>query len=144
MKELDGPNVALAIFRGADTDGEAAKKATRWIELPTGFSDNALAGKQQRLKIETAEDAQTDYSRAAEVVVNRAIVRTLARVAEMKQSSGPMNADAYDALRARPPIVALETANAGHGAAVPRGVAQSVPGIMKPVWLAKRAPRPYV
>jgi ABC-type Na+ efflux pump permease subunit len=129
-KELDGPNVALAILRGADVGGEAAKKATRWIELPAGFTDNALAGKQQRLKIATGEDANPDYSRAAEVVVTRAIVRTLARVAEMKQSSGSMSADAYDTLRARPPIVALETGNAGRGTAVPRGVAQSVPGIM--------------
>ena len=129
-KELDGPNVALAIVRGADVSGEAAKKATRWIELPAGFTDNALAGKQQLLKIATGENAQSDYSRAAEVVVIRAIARTLARVAEMKQSSGAMNAGVYDTLRARPPIVALEIASAGRGTAVPRGVAQSVPGIM--------------
>ncbi len=129
-KELDGPNVALIVLRGADVDGEAAKKATRRLELPAGFTDNALAGKQQRLKIVTGEEAQSDYSRAAEVVVIRAIVRTLARVAEMKQSSGPVSAGAYDALRARPPIVALETENAGRGTAVPNGVAQSVPGIM--------------
>lgn len=129
-KELDGPNVALAVARGPDTDGAAAKKATRWIELPAGFTDNALAGKQQRLKIRTREDAQADYSRAAEVVVIRAIVRTLARVAEMKQSRAPMSVEAYDALRARPPIIALEVANAGRGTAVPKGLAQSVPGTM--------------
>jgi ABC-2 type transport system permease protein len=129
-KELDGPNVALAVLSGADANGESAKKATRWIELPAGFTANALAGKQQRLKIQTGENAQSDYSRAAEVVVVRAIVRTLARAAEMKQSNGPMSAGVYDALRARPPIVALETANAGRGTAVPQGVAQSVPGIM--------------
>jgi ABC-2 type transport system permease protein len=128
--ELEGPNVALAVLRDEEANGEAAKKATRWVELPAGFTDNALAGKQQRLKIVTGEGAQSDYSRAAEVVVIRAIVRTLARVAEMKQSSGPMTADVYDTLRARPPIVALETGNAGRGTAVPRGVAQSVPGIM--------------
>ena len=129
-KELDGPNVALEILRGATVDGEAAKDKTRWLELPAGFTTGALAGKQQRLKIETGEDAQSDYSRAAEVVVIRAIARTLARVIEMKASSGPMSLDAYDALRARPPIIALETRNAGKGTAVPSGVAQSVPGIM--------------
>jgi len=129
-KELDGPSVALAVLSGANADGEAAKKATRWIELPAGFTTNALAGKQQRLRIETGENAQSDFSRAAEVVVIRAIVRTLARVAEMKQSSGPLSAAAYETLRARPPIVALETADAGRGTAVARGVAQSVPGIM--------------
>jgi ABC-type Na+ efflux pump permease subunit len=130
VKELDGPNVALAVLRGAEAGGEAAKKATRWIVLPAGFTDNVLAGKQQRLKIETGENAQSDYSRAAEVVVIRAIARTLARVAEMKQASGPMSVDVYDGLRARPPIVALEIGSAGRGTAVPRGVAQSVPGIM--------------
>lgn len=128
--ELGGPNVKLAILRGADVDGEAAKSATRWIELPAGFTANALAGKQQRLKIETAEDAAADYSRAAEIVVLRAIARTLARVVEMKAATGPMSAEAYEALRARPPIVALATSNAGRGTAVPTGFAQSVPGIM--------------
>lgn len=130
VTELHGRNVALEILRGAEADGEAAKKATRWMELPAGFTDNALSGKQQRLKIVSGEDTESDYSRAAEVVVIRAIVRTLARVAEMKAQKGAMSADAYDALRARPPIVSLEAANAGHGTAVPRGVAQSVPGIM--------------
>jgi ABC-type multidrug transport system permease subunit len=129
-KELDGPNVALAVLRGADTDGEAAKKAARWITLPAGFTGSVLAGKQQRLKIETGKEAEADYSRAAEVLVTRAIVRTLARVAEMKQGSEPLTAAAYDALRARPPLVALEATTAGRGTAVPRGVAQSVPGIM--------------
>jgi ABC-type multidrug transport system permease subunit len=129
-KELDGPGVALVVLRGVDADTEAAKKATRWLELPVEFTSNALSGKQQRLKIETGEDAQSDYSRAAEVVVARAIARTLARVVEMKQSGAPLSADAYDALRARPPIVTLVTSMAGHGTAVPSGVAQSVPGIM--------------
>jgi ABC-type multidrug transport system permease subunit len=130
VKELDGSNVTLEVLRGAEVDGEAAKKATRWIVLANGFTDGVLAGKQQRLKIETGENAQSDYSRAAEVVVIRAIARTIARVAELKQAGSPMGVAAYDALRARPPIVALETANAGHGTAVPKGVAQSVPGIM--------------
>jgi ABC-type multidrug transport system permease subunit len=128
--ELNRPNVELAILRGGDVAGETAKKATRWIELPAGFTEGALAGKQQRLKIETGENAQSDYSRAAEVVVIRAIARTLARVAELKQSSSPLTVASYDALRARPPLVALETSTAGRGAAVPRGLAQSVPGIM--------------
>jgi ABC-type multidrug transport system permease subunit len=129
-KELEGPNVALTILPGAKFNGDAAKTARRFIELPAGFTDDVLAGKQRKLTIETAEGAPSDYSRAAEVVVIRAIVRTLARVAELKQSRGSMSAGAYDALRARPPIITLEVSNAGHGTAVPRGVAQSVPGIM--------------
>jgi ABC-type multidrug transport system permease subunit len=128
-EELNGPNVKLAVYRGAAADGDDAKKSSRWIELPAGFTEGALAGKQQVLKIQSAETAAADYSRAAEVVVARAIVRTLARVAELKQSDGAQNLAAYDALRARPAIVTLVSASAGHGRAV-TGMEQSVPGNM--------------
>lgn len=128
-EELAAPNVTLVVLRGADADGESAKKATRWIELPAGFTDGVLAGRQQKLKIQTAENAAADYSRAADVVVARGIVRTLGRVAEMKSTRSAMSVAAYDALRARPPIVALDSANAGRGTAV-RGIEQSVPGNM--------------
>ena len=128
-EELAGPKVKLAIYRGADADGPDAKGATRWIELPAGFTDGAFAGRQQRLEIRTGENAATDYSRAAEVVVVRAIVRTLGRAAEMKTNGGPATLAAYDALRARPPIVSLASAVAGHGTAV-SGLEQSVPGNM--------------
>jgi ABC-2 type transport system permease protein len=129
-KELEGPNVALTILRGDRADGDALKSAARILELPAGFTAGALAGTQQKLTIQAGENASSDDSRAAEVVVIRAIARTLARVADLKQAAGPMSAAAYEALRARPPIVSLRTANAGHGTAVPRGVAQSVPGTM--------------
>jgi ABC-type multidrug transport system permease subunit len=48
----------------------------------------------------------------------------------MKSMKRPMSAESYDTLRARPPLVVLDVATAGHGTAVPQGVAQSVPGIM--------------
>jgi ABC-type Na+ efflux pump permease subunit len=128
-RELAGPNVKLAVYRGADADGPEAKKASRWIELEKGFTEGALAGRQQLLKIETAEGAAADTSRAAEVVVARAIVRTLARVGEMKQTEAQLDLATYDTLRARPPLVALETATAGHGHAI-KGMEQSVPGNM--------------
>src|SRR5262249_21943616 len=70
--------------------------------------------------------SEGDYGRAAEVVVARAIVRTLARVAEMKQSGTAFGLSSYDALRARPPRIALVSSTAGHGTAV-RGFEQSVP-----------------
>jgi len=127
--ELDGKNVKLAVFRGDAAGGAEAKKAARWIELPAGFTDGALSGRQQRLRIQTAEDAAADYARAAEIVVTRAIVRTLGRVAELKGTHAEMTVATYDALRARPPMIALETATAGQGRAV-HGVEQSVPGNM--------------
>jgi ABC-2 type transport system permease protein len=128
-EELTSPNVALTVLRGDEANGEAAKKAIRWIELPAGFTAGALAGRQQKLKIEVAKDAEADYSRAAEVVVVRAIVRTLARAAEMKGAGAALGLEAYDALRARPPIIAVASANAGRGTAV-KGMEQSVPGNM--------------
>lgn len=128
-EELNGPSVKLAVYRGAEADGPEAKKATRWIELRKGFTEEVLAGHQQRLKIQTSEDAAADYSRAAEIVITRAIVRTLGRVAEMKPTSVPRDLATYDALKARPPIIVLSSANAGRGKAV-SGLEQSVPGNM--------------
>jgi ABC-2 type transport system permease protein len=127
--ELSAPNVALKVYRGATADGADAKKATRWIELPAGFTVGALSGHQQVLKIQAAEDASADYSRAAEVLVTRAIVRTLGRVAEMRDTEAPMDAATYDALKARPPIITLASTTAGTGHAV-RGFEQSMPGNM--------------
>ncbi|HEX4822769.1 MAG TPA: ABC transporter permease [Candidatus Polarisedimenticolaceae bacterium] len=129
LEELAGPKVALKVYRGDQADAPEAKSAARWLTLPQGFTVNALAGKQQKLKIETTENAAADYSRAAEVVVTRAIVRTLARAAEIRGGALPENTATYDALKARPPIVAVETAEAGTGVAV-HGLAQSVPGNM--------------
>jgi ABC-2 type transport system permease protein len=128
-EELSGPNVIVKMYAGKAADGEESKKAAQWVELPAGFTAGALAGRQQILKIETSEDASADYSRAAEVLVTRAIVRTLGRVAEMKGADVPMDAATYDALKARPPLIALESATAGAGHAV-RGFEQSLPGNM--------------
>jgi len=128
-EELQAPNVVLKVYRGPEADGEEAKKAARWIELPAGFTAGALAGHQQLLRIQSAEDASTDYSRAAEVLVTRAIVRTLGRVAEMKGANASMDTATYEALKARPPIIALESSTAGTGHAV-RGFEQSLPGNM--------------
>jgi ABC-type multidrug transport system permease subunit len=130
IEEISVPGVALQVVPKDASSAQDAEKTTRWIELPPGFTEGALAGRQQTLKIETAKDAGADYSRAAEVLVVRAIARALARAAEMKTSGGPMDAATYDRLRARPPLVAVAVSTAGHGTAVPKGVAQSVPGIL--------------
>jgi ABC-2 type transport system permease protein len=126
-EELTAGSVDLKVLRG--TQAEAPPDPTlRWIVIPKGFTEGALAGRQQKLAIETAKNASTDYSRAAEVLVVRAIVRTLGRAAEMKVAGDTMTSQEYDRLRARPPIISLAVETAGHGAAVPSGVALSVPG----------------
>jgi ABC-type multidrug transport system permease subunit len=129
-EELKGPNVALEIVRGEGEIDAAVKKATRWIELPPRFTEGALSGRQQKLRIMAGEDAGGADGPAAEVLVVRAIARTLARAVEMKEQGGAMDATTYDRLRARAPLVALAVGTAGHGTAVPRGMAQSVPGIL--------------
>jgi len=128
--EMSGPSVALDVAEGDSAAGGPQDGTARWLVIPPGFTTQALAGKQQRLKVETAEGAAADYSRAADVLVVRAIARTIARAAELEESGGVPDLAAYEALRARPRLVSLETSTAGHGVAVARGVAQSVPGIM--------------
>ncbi len=129
-EEMKGPNVALEIIRGEGEPGAEVKKTGRWIELPPGFTEGALSGRQQKLKIIAGDEAGGADAPAAEVLVVRAIARTLARAVEMKEQGGAMDAPAYERLRARPPLVALAVGTAGHGTAVPRGMAQSVPGIL--------------
>ena len=125
--ELASPNVVLTVLRGADADGPQAKQAARWIEIPAGFTEQAIAGHQQKLAIKTSDDASADGTRAAEVAAMRAIVRTLARAAELEETKAAPGLPAYEALRTRPSLVTLATSTAGHGTAV-RGAEQSVPG----------------
>lgn len=129
-KELAGPGVALDLVPPTGADAALAKHPRRWIELPNGFTESVLAGRQQKLRIETDKEAPADASRAAEVLTARAIVRTLGRLAELKQSGTPPTPEALEALKSRPPLVALAVDTAGRGTAVPSGTEQSVPGTL--------------
>jgi len=128
--EMEGERVRLTVLRGAEALSGPPPETARWVVFPTGFTEGALSGHAQRLRVETAEDASPDESRAAEVIVLRAIVRALARAAEIRQRGDVLTAEAAAALRARPPLVTLEVSSAGKGTVVPRGAAQSVPGIL--------------
>jgi ABC-type multidrug transport system permease subunit len=126
-EEFRSPNVELAILDSAAATPEAVRKALRRIVLPAGFTEGVLAGRQQRIRIEVEEGASADNTRAADIVATRAIVRTLARVAEMRETHAALDVATFDALKARPPLVHLASTSAGHGTAV-RGMEQSVPG----------------
>ena len=130
IAELDGPGVELTVKDGAEAGDVEAAKATRRVVLPEGFTDAVSSGQQRVLRIEAGENASADYSRAAEVVVLRAITRTLARVVELAQRGPLAGGEGYAALAARPPLVQVASSNAGRGSAVPTGTAQSVPGIL--------------
>lgn len=127
--EMAGDRVRLSVLRGAEASAPP-QGTPRWVVLPPGFTEAVLGGHPQRLAVETGEDASAEATRAAEVVVLRAIVRALARAAELRQRGEAITAEAAAALRARPPLVSLQVETAGSGSVVPRGAAQSVPGIL--------------
>jgi len=127
--ELATGNVELRELPPADAGRNG--KQVRTLVLPEGFTAHVLAGEQQTLRLEKDEGAAADASRAAEVHIVRAITRTLALLVEMKQSGAlEGGAPEFARLQARDPLVRLDVTTAGHGTAVPGGVAQSVPGIL--------------
>jgi ABC-type Na+ efflux pump permease subunit len=132
VEQLKGPRVELRTA----TLGEAAappQRKVRTLVIPEGFTENVLAGKQQSLAIQKEKGANQEFSMAAEAHVIRAIARTLAQLAEMKQAGTLTGADpgkTFADLAAREPLVKLDVSMAGHGKPVPTGRAQSVPGIL--------------
>ena len=129
-REMEGDRVRLSVLRGPEAAAGLPPETERFIVLPAGFTAGALSGTAQKLAIETMKVAETGDTRAAEVLVVRAIVRTLARAAELREHGSEVTAEAARALASRPPLVTLEVKTAGRGRAVPRGTAQSVPGIL--------------
>ena len=131
VSELSTGNVEIKEV--APAAEASAEKKVRTLVLPAGFTEKVLAGEQQKLWLEEDEGSAKDFSRAAEVHIVRAIVRTLALLVEMKESgalAGATPAAEFSTLQARPPLVRLEVTTAGRGHAVPAGLAQSVPGIL--------------
>src|SRR6185436_6747775 len=98
----------------------------RVLMIPPGFTANVLAGRQQKLRLETSGGARGDFSLAAEAQIVRAIVRIVGRLAE----TGPTDERAFAALASRPPLVSVAVSTAGGGHPVPVGFAQSVPGTL--------------
>lgn len=125
IERLRLPGVDLSVV---DAEGEPP---LRRLVLPPGFTENVLAGKQQVLRIEAAEKANADYTRAADAYVLRAIVKTLAGIVEVRRDGEPSDPSAaMAALASREPLVRLEVSTAGSGRPVPSGRAQSIPGIL--------------
>jgi ABC-type multidrug transport system permease subunit len=134
VQQLATDRVELHEKSGAEALSE---NDVRVLTLPSGFTAKVLAGEQQKLVIEQRNNANPDFSRAADVNLLRAVTRTLALLVEMKIDGKlppklPEAAAAaeYDSLAARPRLVSLEVSTAGEGTPVPVGTAQSVPGIL--------------
>jgi ABC-type multidrug transport system permease subunit len=139
VEELDDEAVDLTLLEPdwkpfvPDTEQPA-----RWIVLPQGLTEGALAGEQQTVRLVRHPDASEEYSTAAEAHLIRAIARVLGRLVELGTAEGGLEGlagaaeapEGFAALGERPALVALEVSTAGRGRPVPAGYAQSVPGIL--------------
>ena len=135
VEELQDEQVNLTEIPPEEAEGT---EKVRTLVIPEGFTDKVLAGEQQQLRLEKEPEANEEFSLAAEVHVIRTIVRTLARVIEL-ESLDQLPAVTGDAVLAeekfrgigqRPSLVGLDVSTAGLGRPVPRGLAQSVPGML--------------
>jgi hypothetical protein len=88
---------------------ETAESKVRSLIIPEGFTRDAIGGTQQELRLEKEPGSNEEFSLAAEVHIIRAIVRLVSRLTEIGDLGDP---------------------SAGKGRPVPRGRAQSVPGML--------------
>lgn len=128
VEQLRVPALDLVEKTAAAAPGE--ERRIRTLVIPKGFTQRVLEGRQQKLHIDLDEKTRAEFDRAANVYVVRAIARTLAILSEMSVDDGEMNGTRFAALAAEPPRVLLEVTTGGAGRPVPRGLAQSVPGIL--------------
>jgi ABC-2 type transport system permease protein len=138
VKELGGERLEVTERGGGGrrpAPAPAPPPPIRTLVIPAGFTANALAGRPQTLRLEQASGASEELSLAAEAHVVRAIVRIVGRLAEAGppppgDSQGAATRRFFAAIAARPPLVSVAVTTAAGGRPVPRGFAQSVPGIL--------------
>lgn len=135
VRDLAGERIDLIEIAPGRIARGSKDAPARTLVIPQGFTANVLAGRPQKLRLETAGGARQDFSLAAEAHIVRAIVRLVGRLAE----TGPPAKDdpqgvgeqrTFAALAARPPLVTVAVSTAGGGHPVPSGFAQSVPGTL--------------
>ena len=136
--ELQGEKVQFEEIESGEAPSD--EPAPRTLVIPEGFTEKVVAGEQQMLRLEIHPDASEEYTLAAQVHVTRTIVRTTSRIIEMTLGGAlreGVNQDDPDGpimvfrkMGDRPLLVRLEVSTAGSGRPVPRGFAQSVPGIL--------------
>ncbi len=91
--------------------GDADEYGPRRLIIPEGVTSGVLAGEPQTLRLEQRSGANAEFSMAAQLHVDRAIARTLERVAGM-------DAPAEPTVR-----LAVSAAGAGRAAGRPAGAA---------------------
>lgn len=126
------------VLRNVSPDSADLVQSIRRVVVPLGFSDSLASGNRVALRLELGKGSNNDRDMTAEVHIQKAIVRTLATLAEIDTAETrpalPV-ADAafqrqFRAMSARPPVVEVISSNAGRGKAVPSGFAASAPAML--------------
>jgi ABC-type Na+ efflux pump permease subunit len=111
---------------------EASDERVRCLVIPPGFTAGVLAGAQQRLRLEREGGSSEAFGLAGQAAAVRASARTLGRLVQMRHAGEGAEAALaeFEALAEAPRAVSLRVSAAGSGRPVPRGYAQSVPGML--------------
>ena len=128
VEELNDESVVLVAYE--PPAGPETPSPARVLVIPEGFTEGALAGEQQTLRLDKHPDASREFSMAAEVLITRTIVRMLGRLIEAGTDPAEGLPDRLSALAGRERLIDLVVETAGEGRPVPSGVSQSVPGML--------------
>jgi ABC-type multidrug transport system permease subunit len=107
--------------------GEDAKRYTRRLSLPAGFTDNVLSGKPMKVRLtRSGGGLGANYD---EVRAGRAVYSLLADLIVADGEGGKITRQAMEDLARRPRLVTMEVTSAGRHVEPPSGFMQAVPGI---------------
>ncbi len=113
-------------------------KVVRSVRIPAGFTDSVLAGRKVRVSLVKSPQSDQEFDVAADVRLNRAQVAFLGNLVRWSgRRADPAAAEVSQADRDRllalidePSNVTVKSSFAGRGRPVPRGAAQSIPGML--------------
>ncbi len=126
------------VLRNVSPDSAGIVESIRTVTVPLGFSDSLASGNRVALRMELGKNSNSDRDMTAEVHIQKAIVRTLAVLAEIDTAEvrpklpveNPGFQQRFREMSARPSVVEVISRNAGRGKAVPSGFAASAPAML--------------
>jgi ABC-2 type transport system permease protein len=135
IENLRGEGFSIA---AVNPDSAETIQSVRRLTIPLGFSDSLASGNRVAVRLDMGRSSNSERDLSAEVHVQKAIVRTLAVLAEIDTAETramlPVQNASFQArfasLSARPPVVEVDSRNAGRGRAVPSGFAASAPAML--------------
>ncbi len=101
------------VLRNVSPDSAGLVQSIRSVIIPKGFSDSLASGNRVALRLEMGKNSKSDRDMTAEVHIQKAIVRTLAVLAEIDTAEVRPALPVDDAgfqrrfreMSARPPVV---------------------------------------